>query len=125
MRDISGYIAPPEDTSKVQVSVKSDSNRLQELTAFAAWDGKDFVDLPLLLKAKGKCTTDHISPAGKWLRFRGHLDNISDNMFSGAVNAFTGEAGKITHPLTGEEHMAVSEGRARSEGQGLALGRRR
>ncbi len=119
VRDFSGYIAPPEDTSKVQVSVKPDSNRLQELSAFAAWDGKDFVDLPLLLKAKGKCTTDHISPAGKWLRFRGHLDNISDNMFSGAVNAFTGEAGKITHPLTKAEHVDVSKVARDLKSQGL------
>jgi aconitate hydratase len=62
------------------------------LTPFAPWDGKDFHELPLLLKAMGKCTTDHISPAGPWLRFRGHLDNISDNMFTGAISAFTGQA---------------------------------
>ena len=69
------------------------SDRLQILEAFPAWDGNNLADLPVLLKAKGKCTTDHISPAGKWLKYRGHLDNISNNMFSGAVNAFTGEAG--------------------------------
>jgi aconitate hydratase len=109
VKDTTGYLAPPEDGASVQVSVKSDSNRLQELTAFAPWDGKDYLDLPLLLKAKGKCTTDHISPAGKWLRFRGHLDNISDNMFSGAVNAFSGEAGKATHPLTGENGLEISK----------------
>ena len=67
-----------------------------------AWDGKDFVDLPILVKTKGKTTTDHISPAGPWLRYRGHLDKISDNMFLGAVNAFTGQAGKGVNPLTGE-----------------------
>lgn len=109
MKDTHGYLAPPEDASHVTVSVKTDSNRLQELKAFTPWDGKDYLDLPLLLKAKGKCTTDHISPAGKWLRFRGHLDNISDNMFSGAVNAFTGEAGKATHPLSGEKSIEIAK----------------
>jgi len=75
---------------------------LQALEPFPAWDGKDFLELPVILKAKGKCTTDHISPAGPWLKYRGHLDNISNNLFLGAVNAFTGEAGKARHPLTGE-----------------------
>ncbi len=88
-----GYVAPPEDGSRVEVRVAPDSQRLQLLEPFAPWDGKDFLDLPILVKAKGKCTTDHISPAGPWLRFRGHLDNISDNLFSGAINAFTGQAG--------------------------------
>jgi aconitate hydratase len=92
VRDVEGYLAPAADGSKIKVEVAPDSKRLQLLTPFAPWDGKDFVDLPLLLKAKGKCTTDHISPAGPWLRFRGHLDAISDNMFTGAINAFTGEA---------------------------------
>ena len=77
------------------------SDRLQELKPFPAWDGKDYVELPLLLKAKGKCTTDHISPAGPWLKYRGHLDNISNNMFLGAVNAFTGEAGKVKNSFSG------------------------
>lgn len=89
-----GYVPPAEDPSKVQVVVNPKSERLQLLEPFKAWDGKDFVKLPLLLKAKGKCTTDHISPAGPWLKFRGHLDNISNNMFIGATNAFTGEIGK-------------------------------
>jgi aconitate hydratase len=74
---------------------------LQLLGPFVAWDGKDFVDLPILVKTRGKTTTDHISPAGPWLRFRGHLDRISDNMFLGAVNAFTGEVGTGVNPLTG------------------------
>jgi aconitate hydratase len=87
-----GYLAPAADGSKIRLEVAPDSKRLQLLTPFAPWDGKDFVEFPLLLKAKGKCTTDHISPAGPWLRFRGHLDNISDNMFTGAISAFTGEA---------------------------------
>ncbi len=79
-----GLIEPPADGSGVQVIVKPDSERLQLLQPFAAWDGKDYARLAVLLKAKGKCTTDHISPAGPWLRYRGHLDNISDNMFTGA-----------------------------------------
>ncbi len=92
MRDLSGYLPPSEDGSKIKLEVAPDSKRLQLLTPFAPWDGKDFIEMPLLIKTKGKCTTDHISPAGPWLRFRGHLDNISDNMFTGAIGAFTGEA---------------------------------
>ncbi len=97
-----GYLAPPATSTGVAVAVKPGSERLQLLEPFPAWDGKDYVELPVIMKAKGKCTTDHISPAGPWLRFRGHLDNISNNMFLGAINAFTGEAGKGKHPLTGE-----------------------
>jgi aconitate hydratase len=97
-----GFVAPPEDGSGVEVRVKADSERLQLLAPFPAWDGKDYERLPVLLKAKGKCTTDHISPAGPWLRYRGHLDKISDNMFTGAVNAFSGEAGKGRDLLSGE-----------------------
>jgi len=89
----SGYVAPATDGSAIEVTVKPDSERLQLLSPFPPWNGKDLHDLPVLLKAKGKCTTDHISPAGKWLKYRGHLDNISGNLFTGAVNAFTGEAG--------------------------------
>jgi len=100
LKDSEGCISPSEDTSKIEVKIDPNSNRLQELKAFNPWDGRDFIDLPMLIKTSGKCTTDHISPAGKWLRFRGHLDNISDNMFNGAINAFTKEAGKVTHPLT-------------------------
>src|SRR5262249_26555884 len=74
---------------------------------FPAWDGKDLERAPLLLKAKGKCTTDHISPAGRWLRFRGHLDAISDNMFTGAINAFTGEAGTTINLESGEQNVSV------------------
>lgn len=109
LKDVDGYLPPPQDTSSVEVKIDPASNRLQALTAFQAWDEKDYLDLPLLLKAKGKCTTDHISPAGKWLKFRGHLDNISDNMFSGAVNAFSGEAGKTRHPVTGEAGLEPSK----------------
>ena len=97
-----GYEAPADDPDSVQIIVRPDSERLQLLEPFARWDGKDFVDLPILVKTRGKTTTDHISPAGPWLRYRGHLDKISDNMFLGAVNAFTGEAGKGVNPVTGE-----------------------
>ena len=86
----------------MQVVIAPNSERLQLLQPFPRWDGRDFGELPILVKTKGKTTTDHISPAGAWLRFRGHLDRISDNMFLGAVNAFTGEAGKGVNPVTGE-----------------------
>jgi aconitate hydratase A / 2-methylisocitrate dehydratase len=90
----SGFQPPAADGSKITINVKSDSDRLQLLQPFPAWDGKDFTGLRVLLKAAGKCTTDHISPAGPWLRYRGHLDNISRNLFIGANNAFTpGESG--------------------------------
>ncbi len=98
----SGYVPPANNGQKVTVIVKPDSDRLQLLAPFPAWNGKDFVDLPILLKALGKCTTDHISPAGPWLKYRGHLDKISDNMFSGAVNAFTKAAGSGVNILTNE-----------------------
>jgi aconitate hydratase len=97
-----GYAAPPRDRRGVRVEIAPGSQRLQRLTPFTAWDGKDFERLPLLLVAKGKCTTDHISPAGPWLRFRGHLENISDNLFSGAVNAFTGKSGEGLDQVSGE-----------------------
>jgi len=102
-----GYQAPPADGSAVNVVVNPASTRLQLLKAFEKWDGKDYVKVPLLLKAKGKCTTDHISPAGPWLKFRGHIDNISDNMFTGAINAYTGDAGKTGNLITGEKGVAV------------------
>ena len=88
-----GYLAPPADGSAVDIAVRPDSDRLQLLEPFPAWDGEDLTELPVLLKARGKCTTDHISAAGPWLKYRGHLENISQNLFLGAVNAFTGEAG--------------------------------
>jgi aconitate hydratase len=88
-----GYLAPPEDRSSVEVSVADGSERLQLLEPFPAWDGQDYEQMPVLLKARGKCTTDHISQAGPWLRFRGHLDNISDNLFLGAINFFADEPG--------------------------------
>ncbi|MFZ1282067.1 MAG: aconitate hydratase, partial [Ignavibacteriaceae bacterium] len=97
-----GFVAPAEDGSKVEVKVDPKSDRLQLLTSFTPWDGKDLVDLPVLLKAFGNCTTDHISMAGPWLKYRGHLDNISNNMFIGAINAYTKEPGKVKNLFTGE-----------------------
>ncbi|HEY7862340.1 MAG TPA: aconitase family protein, partial [Thermoanaerobaculia bacterium] len=100
--DEKGFVPPAENGGRVDVRVPPDSERLQLLAPFPKWDGKDFVRVPLLLKAKGKCTTDHISPAGPWLRYRGHLDKISDNMFLGAVNAFASEPGTGKNQETGE-----------------------
>jgi aconitate hydratase len=97
-----GYQAPAEDGSNIQVAVNPDSDRLQLLAPFAPWEGTDLKGLKLLIKAKGKCTTDHISMAGPWLRFRGHLDNISNNMLIGAVNAFNDKTDNVKNQLTGE-----------------------
>ena len=97
-----GYQAPAEDGSKVQVNVSPESKRLQLLEPFDAWNGKNITGAKLLIKAYGKCTTDHISMAGPWLRFRGHLDNISDNMLTGAVNAFNMETDLVKSQVTGE-----------------------
>jgi aconitate hydratase len=107
--DDTGYEAPPADSSKVSLEVKKDSDRLELLSPFPAWSGKDLTALPILLKVKGKCTTDHISPAGMWLKYRGHLDRISDNMFLGAISAYSGEPGKVTNPLTGEAHRPTPQ----------------
>lgn len=98
----SGFIPPAEDGSSVEVKINPESERLELLSPFKPWDGKDLIDLPVLLKAAGKCTTDHISMAGPWLRFRGHLDNISNNMFIGATNSFNGETGKVKNIFTSE-----------------------
>jgi len=108
----SGFIPPAKDGSNVEVIVKPDSERLQLLKPFEPWNGKDLEDLPVLLKAKGKCTTDHISMAGPWLKYRGHLDSISNNMFIGAINAFTGEAGKVKNTFTGEYKSVPEVARA-------------
>lgn len=105
--DDNGYVAPAADGKNIEVSIAPDSKRLQKLAPFAAWDGKDLIDMPLLIKTQGKCTTDHISMAGPWLRFRGHLENISDNMLMGAVNAFNGKTNSVWNRLTGE-YEAVS-----------------
>ncbi len=104
-----GFEAPAENGDTLTVEVPPTSERLALLQPFPRWDGKDFAKLPILLKAKGKCTTDHISPAGPWLKFRGHLDKISDNMLLGATNAFTGETGKATNALTGEAGQTPSK----------------
>ncbi|KAK9762649.1 Aconitate hydratase mitochondrial [Basidiobolus ranarum] len=96
------YQAPPEDRSGVEVKVSPESNRLQLLDPFTKWDGKDAENLPVLIKVKGKCTTDHISMAGPWLKYRGHLDNISNNMLIGAVNSENGEVNNIKNRLTTE-----------------------
>jgi aconitate hydratase len=88
------FIAPPADGSHIEVIVDPNSDRLQLLEPFDKWNGNDFIFMPILMKAKGKCTTDHISAAGKWLKYRGHLENISGNLFEGAINAYTGQAGK-------------------------------
>lgn len=97
-----GYIAPAKDGSKVKVKIDPKSNRLQALNPFAPWDGKNLTGMKLLIKAKGKCTTDHISMAGPWLRFRGHLDNISNNTLTGAVNYFNDKTDSVKNQLTGE-----------------------
>lgn len=97
-----GFIEPAADGSKVQVIVDPASKRLQLLDPFAAWEGTDLHDLKLLIKAKGKCTTDHISMAGPWLKYRGHLDNISNNLLIGAINYFNGKADNVRNPLNGE-----------------------
>lgn len=104
-----GYVAPAEDGSKLTVDIPPTSERLQVLQPFPKWDGKDFDKLPLLIKTKGKTTTDHISPAGPWLKFRGHLDKISDNMFLGANNAFSSEPGKGTNVLTNESNLTIAQ----------------
>lgn len=95
-----GFIAPGNDSS-IQVAINPESNRLQRLQPFDAWDGKDYTNMPLLIKTAGKCTTDHISMAGPWLRFRGHLQNISDNLLMGAVNAFNGQSNSVYNQITG------------------------
>jgi aconitate hydratase len=118
-RGAEGYEAPAEDGDRVQIELPPDSERLQVLGPFVAWDGADFIDLPILVKTRGKTTTDHISPAGPWLRFRGHLDRISDNMFLGAVNAFTGETGKGVNPLTGAAGQPLAKIARELKAQGV------
>ncbi len=110
--DDPGYQAPAEDGSKVSVVVKPDSQRLQLLAPFDSWEGTDLKGLKLLIKAKGKCTTDHISMAGPWLKFRGHLDNISNNMLIGAVNFYTEKTDSVKNALTGEYGPVPATARA-------------
>jgi aconitate hydratase len=107
-RGRSAYVSPPQDGSKIQLNIAPNSERLQVLEPWPAWDGKDFVDMPVLMKTKGKTTTDHISPAGVWLRYRGHLDKFSDNLLMGGTNAYTGETGKGTNGLTGAKGEPIA-----------------
>jgi len=114
-----GYIAPAEDGGKLTVDIPPTSERLQLLQPFPRWDGRDMEKLPLLIKTKGKTTTDHISPAGPWLKFRGHLDKISDNMFLGATNAFASEPGKGTDVLANEGNLTIAAIARRYKAKGI------
>ncbi|MGB1274369.1 MAG: aconitate hydratase, partial [Nannocystaceae bacterium] len=118
---LAGFDTPAAEAEADAVEVRIDpsSKRLEVLEPFAAWDGNDYNDLPVLLKAKGKCTTDHISPAGKWLKFRGHLNNISDNMFIGAVNWFSDEPGTGLNVFTGEKNINLSKLARTYKAQGI------
>ena len=107
MRPQGIYLIPPENSDDLEVIIVPQSKRLQKLSPFTKWDGKDFEKVPVIIKAKGKCTTDHISPAGAWLSLRGHLDNLSDNMLLAAVNAFNDQVGKGKNQISGNtEHFA-------------------
>ncbi|MEX2595304.1 MAG: aconitate hydratase [Salibacteraceae bacterium] len=108
----SGYQAPAEDGSAIEIVVKPDSSRLQLLDPFEPWDGKNIMGAKLLIKAFGKCTTDHISMAGPWLRYRGHLDNISNNLLIGAVNAFGGATNQVVNQLNGKKSEVPDAARA-------------
>lgn len=100
--DDKGFLPPSDDNKDVEVVISPTSNRLQKLEPFPVWNGKDYTDMPVLIKTKGKCTTDHISMAGPWLKFRGHLQNISDNLLMGAVNAFNDESNSVKDALDGQ-----------------------
>jgi len=113
-----GYVAPVAGGHALEINIDPDSKRLQKLAAFKAWDGKDIIEQPLLIKVKGKCTTDHISMAGPWLRFRGHIDNISDNMLIGAVNIFNDRTNEVLDPETGE-YIAVPALARKYKAQGI------
>jgi len=103
------FVPPKIGNEGIEVKIDPDSDRLELLQPFEPWDGKDFMELPILVKTRGKTTTDHISPGGKWLRYRGHLTNISRNLLEGATNAFTGEIGHGTNVMTGERGVAFSD----------------
>ena len=105
------YNPPSETPDDVQVLIDPNSDRLQKLEPFLAWNKKDFDNIPILIKARGKCTTDHISPAGPWLRLRGHLEKLSDNLLLGAVNAFNDNVGKVKNPLTGSSESCSDTAR--------------
>ena len=114
-----GFLPPTDADAGVEVVISPTSERLQKLEPFKAWDGNDITDMPLLIKTQGKCTTDHISMAGPWLRFRGHLQNISDNLLMGAVNAFNGESNKVKCQLCGN-YVEVSTAAKAYKEKGLA-----
>jgi aconitate hydratase len=107
-RGHSAYIAPPEDGSSIELAVSPTSERIQLMEPWPRWNGQDFRDMPVLMKTKGKTTTDHISPAGPWLRYRGHLGKFSENLLMGGTNGFTGETGKGTNVRTGERGQMIS-----------------
>ena len=104
----SNYVGPPEDGSDVAIVVDPNSGRLQLMQPWPPWDGNDVLQAPVLMKVQGKCTTDHISPAGPWLSLRGHLDKFSDNLLMGATNAYTGDAGKGVDVISGETEQSIS-----------------
>ncbi|TWP31188.1 aconitate hydratase [Apibacter muscae] len=117
--DDPGYQAPAQDGSEVKIEVEPTSERLQLLESFPAWDGKNITGARLLIKAYGKCTTDHISMAGPWLRFRGHLDNISNNTLIGAINAFNMEANKVKNEISGE-YLSVPDSARKYKSEGIS-----
>lgn len=122
IEDTKGFLAPVDDRANLKVKVDPESERLSLLSPFSQWDGQDMTQLRLLVKVEGKCTTDHISPAGPWLKFRGHLDNISNNMLSGAVNAFGGEPGTGTNQITKENGKLNEIARAyKAKGEGWVV----
>ena len=111
------FVAPPENSNNIEVLIDPNSKRLQLLKPFSKWDGKDFENIPIMVKAKGKCTTDHISPAGAWLSLRGHLDNLSDNMLLGAVNAFNDQVGQGKNVLNNNQESFSQIARQYKENQ--------
>ena len=111
------FVAPPENSNNIEVLIDPNSKRLQLLKPFSKWDGKDFENIPIMVKAKGKCTTDHISPAGAWLSLRGHLDNLSDNMLLGAVNAFNDQVGQGKNILNNNQESFSQIARQYKENQ--------
>ena len=115
----SSYIAPPEDGSSVEVVVDPNSPRIELINPWPAWDQKDIVDAPVVMKVQGKCTTDHISPAGPWLSLRGHLTKFSENFLMGGINAYNGEAGKGLDVLSGETGVAISHIARHYQAEGL------
>ena len=108
-QDKGSFIPGSKDGENIEIQINPQSKRLELLKPFEKWDGKDLRDLPVLIKTKGKTTTDHISPGGSWLAYRGHLTNVSENMLEGALNAYTGENGHATNVLTGEQHLRLPD----------------